>query len=114
MLNPLNPETLSALKEFDKPGQNGFLSEIITAYLEDTAVRFLAIRAAHREADAAALSKVAHAIKGSSLNVGADGLASLMQALEKDGKAGILCPPERISEAENQFHIVSGALTALL
>lgn len=43
MIDPLNPETISSLKEYDEPGHVDFLREIITTYLEDTTQRFFAV-----------------------------------------------------------------------
>ena len=107
----LNMETLTALRKFDEPGKNDFIAEIVDAYLADTAYRFKSLWETHKTGDAGALGKVAHSVKGSSLNVGADGLAALMKTIEMDEKAGTLSAVEKIAEAEKLFVQVSEALT---
>ena len=106
----LNPGTISALQEFEEPGKKDFLTEIITAYTQDTAVRFQSLWAAHQSGQPIELGKMAHAIKGSSLNVGADPLSNLMRAIEMQGKSGVLTPSEKIEEAEAMFRKVCEAL----
>jgi HPt (histidine-containing phosphotransfer) domain-containing protein len=114
MTQLLNVETLSALREFDEPGKNDFISEIINAYLTDTDARFKVLLDNHRAGNAEAVGKTAHAIKGSSLNVGADTLASLMLEIELEGKKGILSPIEKILSANRQFQSISAELKTYL
>lgn len=110
MDNLLNMETLAALREFDEPGKKDFITEIVDAYLNDTAARIKSLWETQKAGDVLALSKVAHAIKGSSLNVGADALAALMKVIEMEGKAGTLSGLEKIEEAEKMFRDVSEEL----
>ena len=114
MSDSLNLETLAVLRELDYPGKNDFITEIITTYISDNGDRFLALRASHQAGDAIGMGKSAHSIRGSSLNVGAEGLATLMQAIEKEGKAGILSAPERLAEAEALFNQVRAELKNFL
>lgn len=112
MADLLNMETLNALREFDEPGQNDFVTEIVDAYVHDTQERFKSLWETHKTGDASALGKVAHAVKGSSLNVGADGLAALMKGIELEGKAGTLSSPDKIEAAEKLFGDVCDGLIA--
>jgi HPt (histidine-containing phosphotransfer) domain-containing protein len=114
MSDCLNFETLAALREIEKPGQMVFTAKLINAYLEDTGVRLKAVRTAHQSGDAAALAKQAHAVKGTSLNVGADGLAAFMMTIERQAEKGVLCAPERLFRAEALFQEVSEALRAYI
>jgi HPt (histidine-containing phosphotransfer) domain-containing protein len=111
--SPLNLETLDSLKECadDDPR---FLPELIAAYLSDAEARLAEMRKIHAAGDAVALGRMAHTLKGSSLNLGADGLAGLMQVLERDGKRGVLPPGERLGEGEAEFARVRTALAAYL
>ena len=108
----LNHETLAALRELDEPGKTVFMVKIINAYLSDTEELLKEVRAAHRSGNPALLAKLAHSLKGTSLNVGADGLASLMKMIEREGEKGILCAPDRVTQAEAGFHQVRNALNA--
>lgn len=59
-----------------------FLNDIYTTYIEDTADRLVEVQRFVAAQDADQTSFFAHAIKGSSLNVGADALATLAGDLE--------------------------------
>ena len=108
----LNSDTLAALRELDEPGSTLFLRDIVTTYLSDSQVRMQAMQEAHRASDVATLAKTAHALKGSSLNVGADSFAALLQRIEKDGKAGVLCAAADLAAAQSLFGRVRDALKA--
>ena len=110
----LNPETIAALREMDEPGSNAFLQEIVSAYLLDSKLRIEAVRACQASGDTVGLSKAAHAIKGSSLNIGAEKLGSLMHTIEKDAKTGQLAQPETLKEAGLELERVFEALQACL
>ncbi len=110
----INQETLNALKQFDAPGQRDFLTKIIQVYLSDTAMRFPTLWMAQRGGNADELSKAAHAIKGSSLNVGAEQLAALMQTIEKEGRSGVVSAAEKLTEAEALYQKVSVELKTIL
>jgi HPt (histidine-containing phosphotransfer) domain-containing protein len=116
MVNEANPllnlETLNDIREMDPPGKNDFLLKIIGAYLTDTTNRFKSLVMAHKTNDLQALVVLAHTIKGSSLNLGADRLATVMQRIEKEGKNGNRGSTEVISEAESLFHQTRDALLA--
>ena len=112
MSDCLNFETLAALRELEEPGQMVFTTKLINAYLEDTEERLKAVQIAHQSGDCAVLAKLAHAVKGSSLNVGADGLAALMMTIEREAKKGTLCAPDQLLRIEALFHQVSEGLKA--
>lgn len=59
-----------------------FLNEIYSTYIEDTSDRIVELQHFVAAQDAEQTSFFAHAIKGSSLNVGADALATLAGDLE--------------------------------
>ena len=112
MSDCLNLKTLAALREIEEPGQMVFTTKLINVYLEDTRERLNAFRIAHQSGDCAVLAKVAHAVKGSSLNVGADGLAALMKTIEMDAKKGTLCAPDQLVRIEALFRQVGEELNA--
>jgi HPt (histidine-containing phosphotransfer) domain-containing protein len=114
MAGLLNLGTLDALRALEEPGSADFLTEIVTTYVADGEARFKALHAALADGDPAEIAKVSHALKGGSLNVGAEGLAAAMQAIEKKAKAGILCGQDELSAAEALFLRVTQALAAYL
>ena len=114
MSDCLNFETLAALRELEKPGQMVFTAKLINAYLNDTEERLKSVRLAHQSGNTALLAKLAHAVKGSSLNVGSDGLAALMEAIEKEAEKGTLCAAERLFRIETLFTQTREALMVYL
>ncbi|MEO7423587.1 MAG: Hpt domain-containing protein [Fibrobacteria bacterium] len=110
----LNPETIAALREMDEPGSNAFITEIIKAYLSDTEERMDALRACLTSRDAGGLAKAAHAIKGSSLNIGAERMGALMQLIEQQVKTGDTAVADSLDAAGIEFVALSSALNALL
>lgn len=67
-----------------------FLNEIYTAFMEDMAVRLTALGAHIEAVDAENCFQIAHAIKGSSANVGADNIREMASSFEKSAHAGDL------------------------
>ena len=85
---PINPCTLDAIR--DLPGANGasLVEKVVTAYLAETPPRIAQLRAAVDAGDTDTLRQVAHALKSSSANVGAEKLAALCKKLEMLGRSG--------------------------
>ncbi len=87
--------TLKSLKDLAGPENPAFLKELFRTYLGDLPGRLEAIRAAVKSADAEALRQAAHALKGSSGNIGAQRLQKICFQLELAGRSGSLAdaPP---------------------
>ena len=73
------PETL---RELAHDGASGLILELIETFRSDIAPRLGLMRLAIANADAKGLSNAAHTVKGSALQMGADGMASICQELE--------------------------------
>lgn len=82
----LNYETLESLRAYQEDGEPDFLTELIDAYLGDAPSRILSLKSALAENNGPLLAKSAHALKGASSNLGAEKLAELLAALEKEAK----------------------------
>ena len=80
---------------FRKPGGPDPRRRIITIYLDSAPMLMEAMKTAISAEDGTSLTKAAHSLKSSSMNVGAKGLGSLCAELERTGKAGF------IEEAKN-------------
>ncbi len=85
---PLSPAVLRDLAELAGPENPDFLKEIIAAYLKDLPGRLEAMRAAFAAGAAPALQQAAHALKGSSGNVGAQRLYKICRMIEDIAKGG--------------------------
>jgi signal transduction histidine kinase/CheY-like chemotaxis protein/HPt (histidine-containing phosphotransfer) domain-containing protein len=79
---------LEQFKEFDDD-ERSMTREVIALFVDDAPRRMDDIRAAHKSHDTAALSRAAHALKGSASNVGASALTDGCFALEQASKQGI-------------------------
>jgi HPt (histidine-containing phosphotransfer) domain-containing protein len=110
----LNAETLNTLLGYVESDQPDFLRDILTSYLADTETRLLEMREARRTGDAARLARTAHTIEGSSLNVGADTLASLVKSVQREAKLGTLPQEDRLRACEEEFARVRQALSGFL
>ncbi len=91
------------------------VQRVVTAYVDDTPRHLQTLRRAIAGLDTDALRKVAHSLKSSSANVGADVLAQLCKDMEQlgrtdstEGAAGIL------TDMEHEFQAVRHSLSAIL
>jgi len=90
-----------------------FVDDLIDTYLSDAIDQLAALDAAIGAADAAALTRPAHSLKSSSVNVGALDLGRVGRELEEQGRAGRLeGAAERVADARRQFEAVREALLA--
>jgi PAS domain S-box-containing protein len=94
-------------------GDASMLAEVIGMYLTDSPSHLDAIVDALAQADPAALTRAAHALKGSSASVGAAPLSSLCGKMEQLGRAGTLeDSAEPLRRLQTEFHRVRRALQA--
>ena len=90
-----------------------FVDDLIDTYLSDAVDQLAALDAAIGAADAAALTRPAHSLKSSSVNVGALDLGRVGRELEEQGREGRLeGAAERVADARHQFDAVREALLA--
>ncbi len=87
---PVDDSAIQALRELDRPGEQSFLAEMIQIFFEDSPPRLAGLRSALARGDAAEVTDVAHALKGSCSNFGAQDLERLCKALESAGRSGQL------------------------
>ncbi|MEQ9372459.1 MAG: response regulator [Coleofasciculus chthonoplastes F3-SA18-01] len=107
----LNRQVLQDLREIAGDDYEGLIAEVIDSYLEDSPPRVQAIRSAIAHDDANALHQSAHALKSSSLTIGATGLAKLCAELEALGCTGNLEPASiLISRFDAEYERVIAAL----
>ncbi|MBI1950911.1 MAG: response regulator [Acidobacteria bacterium] len=108
--SPLDPEIFGQLREADGAG-GGFLAALIDKFLQEAPVRLAALREAAERADAQALVKAAHSLKGSSGTLGARDLAAMCSGLEECGRAGRIAEvTPRLASLHQEFERVRRAL----
>ncbi|MBX2810550.1 MAG: Hpt domain-containing protein [Myxococcales bacterium] len=71
-------------------GDEEFLAELVEIFLEDAELRLDEIQGAVNSEDPDELRKTAHKLKGSSANMGANGLMSIAKILEDMGASGVV------------------------
>ncbi len=108
----LNAEKFTELQDILEDA----LQDVIETYLRDSTVRLDELREAHAAGDPLRLAKVAHTLKGSSLNIGADDLGQLCSALDLDCRGGTLVADagERIESIAQEYARVASALRVYL
>ncbi|HET7478895.1 MAG TPA: response regulator, partial [Rubrobacteraceae bacterium] len=110
---PLDDAVLSALRELQEEGEPDIIAELAGLFVEDTVERLGTLREAIEAGDAAGVERAAHALKGSSGNMGARGLSERSARLEEAGTAGALSEAKDLLESiESEFARVRLALEA--
>ncbi len=86
MTPAVDPEVLEMLASLQEPGEPDLVVELVSLFLRDTPERLRALD--DRPLDAAQVTRVAHAVKGSAGNLGASHLQDLAGQLEQAGYQG--------------------------
>ncbi len=85
---PINERALKDVLELDRARGGGIFAGLIRVFLDEAPAILADLRNSLREADASRLARSAHALKSSSLSVGAEPLAAVCKELEALGRSG--------------------------
>lgn len=111
----LDLEAIENLRALGDEGDDSFLREILSIYLEDVPQRLADLRTARSADDRPLYVRSAHTIKGSSANVGALEVRAVAEKTEHRSKIEpIATVAEMIPELEAAFGRASVALKALV
>ena len=111
----LDQGVLATLHELEQRGQPGLLRQAVSLYLQEAPAQVSALRAAVAQGDAGGVEQVAHALKGSSAQLGATRLAQLCAALQEGGARQELGrAAAQVAEVANEFLRVQAALETML
>jgi PAS domain S-box-containing protein len=111
---PLDAAVIKELRDLAGPENPGFLAELTGTYLADLPGRLEAIRSAVKTGNAEALQQSAHALKGSSGNIGALRLQKICLRLELIGKSGTVEGTADLLEVlEREAPVAAAAMQAL-
>ena len=111
----INPAILGTLRELDDAGGMDLAREIFGSFLASAAQNAHALQLAMHSGDAPALTRLAHALKSSSANVGAQTLSGICRDLEKCGRNGQLADAQVLLEqVQNEQKRVVHALQQIL
>jgi HPt (histidine-containing phosphotransfer) domain-containing protein len=107
----LDEEVLAQLRELGGEDDPEFLNSVIDQFLDDGPVRIRAIRQAVESANAEALTKAAHSLKGSCQNIGAKIVGLRCLTLEEMGRTGTMTNGvNTLRELEGEFERTCRAL----
>src|SRR4051794_29951812 len=108
----LDPSVLAELRE-SVGGDDEFIADLITTYVNEGNDHLSAIDAAAAAADAAAVVRPAHTLKSSSAALGAMRLAQIARDIEMAGRAGDAGDlGTRVAEARTAWQETLTALAA--
>lgn len=111
---PLDAARLEKLLELQKATGRDLLTQVIELYLDDAPSRLGQIRRALSEGDAAQAEQLAHSIKGSSANIGAQVVVALAAEIEQDFAGGVLGRiDEKLDRLESEIDRACQALEEL-
>jgi HPt (histidine-containing phosphotransfer) domain-containing protein len=106
----LDPDRIAMLRELDD-GDGTLLPTIVDEYERDAAAQVAAMRAALDIADASALQRAAHTLKGASATLGAPTVAERCRDLEQAARDGQLDgAAARIADLDSELGRVRDAL----
>ena len=106
----LDPDVLAGLRELGDPD---LLSELTEMFFDDASSRLATLRETVEGSDARSVEQIAHALKGSSGNMGARRMAAICAELEDVGASGDLSRARALLEQlEEEFGRVRPALEA--
>jgi signal transduction histidine kinase/CheY-like chemotaxis protein len=109
--SPVDSNVLDGLSRLQKPGAPNIVKKVIDLYLESSRELKDRLHDAVNNANAALVRESAHALKSSSVNVGANGLADLCKHLEMMGREDNLSDAPTIHEQfEREYARVVAAL----
>lgn len=84
----LDPSVLDALRSLTPPGEPDVLSEVLNLCLAEVPPRLERLRNAWAAGDIQAVHRVAHSLKGSAGNIGANALFAACRDLDDRSRAG--------------------------
>ena len=97
---PLDRSYLADVTE----GDTEFEEELAQSYIDASSEVMSTLRSAVQEADPQAVREAAHALKGSSRAIGADGMGAAAEILEHRGRDGDLTNVESLLEDAEQHY----------
>lgn len=87
-MNPaINRKVLNELRALEAQGSSGFLAELIDVFFREFSRHLKGLRRAIEERDVREAERLAHTMKGSSGNLGAEGLSRVCASLQEAAHA---------------------------
>jgi len=86
----LNLQRLEQIRGMDSSGERKMLRKILNAFVQSAEHYMLELEKVIEDEDTAAVYRIAHSLKSSSANIGAESLSILFKRMEAYGKSGEL------------------------
>ncbi len=107
----VDTKTLDALRDLQTATDGDFLNEIIDLFIKETPHRLSAIKGALANSNARLLAQQAHALKGSTVQLGATRMTDLCEILEEQGRNESIGAAPGVAETlEEEFQRVCEVL----
>ena len=104
-------KTLEALKELGLDVGPLFLPQLLKTFERDAVEHLIGLRVAIAGDEPGRLRGEAHALKGASLTIGAQGMADFCQQLESFGRTeNVASAPETLARLEHEFDRVKNEI----
>ena len=104
-------KTLQKLKELGSDMGASFFPQLLETFQHDALEHLAALRSAITGGETGRLRGEAHALKGASLTIGAQGMADICQQLEKLGTAkSVEGAPEELAQLDREFDRVKNEI----
>jgi HPt (histidine-containing phosphotransfer) domain-containing protein len=111
----INRHALDNIRALSQERGDALVAKVIAAYVDDTPAHLQTLRRAIAGQDAGSVRKVAHSLKSSSANVGAEALAQMCKEMETLGRADTTTGAAVILiDMEQEFQAVRHSLSAIL
>jgi HPt (histidine-containing phosphotransfer) domain-containing protein len=111
----LDPAVLDRLRQLSAPGEPDVLAEVLAVFTADLPVRLARLRDALQAADAPAIQKLAHSVKGSAGNIGARSLFDISRRLDDASKAGdLVAAAALVASLEAEYARVAAEIQSML
>ena len=104
-------KTLQGLKELGSDMGTSFFPQLLETFEHDAVEHLAALRSAIAGGETGRLRGEAHALKGASLTIGAQGMADICQQLENLGTAqSVEGAPEELARLDREFDRVKNEI----
>lgn len=115
-MGPLDPATLSSLRELDPGGTRGLLARLVEAFDRTLARQLTELDSANSQApDLERVGRAAHTLKSATAHLGALAVAAQCQALERQCQAGdAQALPEAVAQLRRDLAEAQSALHSLM
>jgi len=111
----IDPQAIENLRALNPEDGDAFLREIAGIFLEDTPLRLKELDDSLAAADNGKFTRAAHSIKGSSSNLGANGVRAVAEKLEHQSREnGLANVATLVAELKAEYTRASAELNKLI